>query len=313
MKKLLLNYVRRTKSLRIGTALVLGTLVLAVAGAAVPAQAQAYTVQYTFGNVSLDPIQPGGIAEIAQGRDGNLYSTSTIGGATNEGALFNMSPLGAMTLVFSFGGGIAGNLPYSGATLGSDGNFYGTTNHTGEGPGSAWKVTPTGTFTNLYTFSNTGDGACPWAGQIQGTDGNYYGTTSTVCGFGSLSTVYKLTSTGTLTTLYSFTDGSNLTAPLVQGTDGNFYGVTESGGANGDGAVFKMTWNGTVTTLHSFTGTDGNQRTQASAKPPMGTSMESPTWVEAPMPGLFSKSLRAVPTTSCMTSMEPATAPSRGA
>ena len=102
-------------------------------------------------------------------------------------------------------------------------------------------------------------GHVQWAGQVEGTDGNYYGTTSTVCGFGSLSTIYKLTSSGTLTTLYTFTDGSNLTAPLIQATDGNFYGVTESGGTNGDGAIFKMTPSGTVTTLHSFAGSDGNQ------------------------------------------------------
>ena len=120
-------------------------------------------------------------------------------------------------------------------------------------------MTPTGTGTALHYFGNSGDGACPWAGPIEGTDGNYYGTTTTVCGFGSLSTIYKLTSTGTLTTLYTFTDGSNLTAALIQATDGNFYGVTESGGANGDGEIFKMTPSGTVTILHSFAGSDGNQ------------------------------------------------------
>ena len=233
-------------------------LFILATGAAVPAQAQTYRVLYTFGNVSLDPLQPGGIAEIAQGRDGNLYSTSTAGGVGNVGTLFNMSPSGAMTLVFSFNYN-PGNDPLSGVTLGSDGNYYGTTKLNGEGPGTAWQVTPTGTGKALHYFGNSGDGACPWAGQVEGTDGNYYGTTSTVCGFGSLSTIYKLTSSGALTTLYTFTDGSNLTAPLIQGTDGNFYGVTESGGANGDGAIFKMTPSGTVTTLHSFDGSDGNQ------------------------------------------------------
>jgi uncharacterized repeat protein (TIGR03803 family) len=225
---------------------------------AVSAQAQTYTVLYTFGNVSLDPIQPGGIGTIAQGRDGNLYTTSTDGGVGNVGALFNVSPSGVMTLIFSFNYA-PGNDPLSGVTLGSDGNYYGTTKLNGEGPGTAWQVTPAGTGKALHYFGNSGDGACPWAGPIEGTNGNYYGTTTTVCGFGSQSTIYTLTSSGALTTLYTFTDGSNLTAPLVQGTDGNFYGVTESGGVNGDGSVFRMTPSGTVTILHSFDGTDGNQ------------------------------------------------------
>ncbi len=229
---------------------------LALIAGAISAQAQTYKVLYTFGNVSLDPIVPYGA--IAQGRDGSLYTTSIGGGVGNVGTVFNVSPSGTMTLVFSFNYD-PGNDPLSGVTLGSDGNYYGTTKLNGEGPGTAWQVTPTGTGTALHYFGNSGDGACPWAGPIEGTDGNYYGTTTTVCGFGSLSTIYKLTSTGTLTTLYTFTDGSNVTAALIQATDGNFYGVTESGGANGDGEIFKMTPSGAVTTVHSFAGSDGNQ------------------------------------------------------
>ena len=48
-------------------------------------------------------------------------------------------------------------------------------------------------------------------------------------------TVFKITPSGTLTTLYSFdvTDGADPDAGLVQATDGNFYGTTTQGGANG--------------------------------------------------------------------------------
>jgi len=55
--------------------------------------------------------------------------------------------------------------------------------------------------------------------------------------------VFKITSGGTLTTVYSFTGGSNGAYPnsaLVQGTDGNFYGTTSAGGAHGDGAIFRL-------------------------------------------------------------------------
>jgi uncharacterized repeat protein (TIGR03803 family) len=65
--------------------------------------------------------------------------------------------------------------------------------------------------------------------------------------------VFKITLTGTLTTLHSFdsTDGDAPRA-LVQGTDGNFYGTTTQGGANGYGTVFKITPSGKLTTLDSF-------------------------------------------------------------
>jgi uncharacterized repeat protein (TIGR03803 family) len=51
-------------------------------------------------------------------------------------------------------------------------------------------------------------------------------------------TVFKITPSGTLTTLYSFcsqsgcTDGETPTRGLVQATNGDFYGTTELGGAN---------------------------------------------------------------------------------
>src|SRR5205085_2151284 len=73
------------------------------------------------------------------------------------------------------------------------------------------------------------------------------------CGAGC-GTVFKITSSGNLTTLYSFSfsDGANPYAGLVQGSDGNFYGTTESGGVSNFGTVFKITSGGSLTTLHSF-------------------------------------------------------------
>jgi uncharacterized repeat protein (TIGR03803 family) len=95
---------------------------------------------------------------------------------------------------------------------------------------------------------------------IQGTDGDFYGTT------GGTGTVFKMTPSGTLTTLHSFngTDGSDPSCALVQATDGNFYGTTYQGGnnstcgfGNGCGIVFKITSEGALTTLHIFNSTDG--------------------------------------------------------
>jgi uncharacterized repeat protein (TIGR03803 family) len=87
---------------------------------------------------------------------------------------------------------------------------------------------------------------------------NQYGGAGQSC-YSGCGTVFKITPSGTLTTLYSFrgSDGANPLAGLVQGSDGNFYGTTYGGGANSDGTVFKITPSGTLTTLYSFAGSGG--------------------------------------------------------
>jgi len=128
-------------------------------------------------------------------------------------------------------------------------------------------ASPAQTFTTLVNFNYT-NGANPSMSLVQGTDGNLYGTTEGGGAKGE-GTVFKVTPTGTLTTLYSFcaktncTDGSVPLGGLVLGTDGNFYGTTSEGGISADpfggdcGTVFKITPAGKLTTLHMFDSTDG--------------------------------------------------------
>ena len=101
---------------------------------------------------------------------------------------------------------------------------------------------------------------------VQGTDGNFYGTTSLGGAYSGCGTVFKITPTGALTTLHSFTGADGCSrGGLVQATDGNFYGTTGEGGnfscfdLSGCGTVFKITPAGTLTTLHSFDGVDGSE------------------------------------------------------
>ncbi len=146
----------------------------------------------------------------------------------------------------------------------TDGNFYGVTASGGasvacaKGCGTIFRITPGGTLTTLYSFcsqANCADGNGS-AGLIQGADGNFYGTTGTG-GAGKGGTIFRISPTGTLTTLYSFCSQANCAdgsgpSGLVQGADGNFYGTTEDGGSGNSGTVFKITPAGTLVTLHSF-------------------------------------------------------------
>jgi uncharacterized repeat protein (TIGR03803 family) len=151
--------------------------------------------------------------------------------------------------------GTNGAYPYAALTLGTDGNFYGTT-ESGSGNnyyGTVFKVTTNGVLTTLVSFSNT-NGAYPYAPLTLGADGNFYGTTLEG-GSSYYGTVFKVTTNGVLTTLVSFngTNGADLYAGLTLGPDGNFYGTTKQGISSSYwGTAFKVTTNGILTTLVSF-------------------------------------------------------------
>src|ERR1019366_7834316 len=135
----------------------------------------------------------------------------------------------------------------------TNGYLYGTTEFGGAGPygsggGTVFKITPSGTLTTVYSFcsqSGCADGDDPVAGLVQATDGNFYGTTDYggAGKYGSGGTVFKITPSGKLTTLYSFcsqsrcTDGEYPYAALVQATNGDFYGTTYVGGATIGGCM----------------------------------------------------------------------------
>ena len=110
-------------------------------------------------------------------------------------------------------------------------------------------------FTTLYSFTGMNDGANPQAGLVQGSDGSFYGTTMGG-GTSYFGTVFKVSTNGTLTSLYSFiggTDGWGPAAGLAQGRDGSFYGTTIYGGTDGGyGTIFKITTDGVLATLYSF-------------------------------------------------------------
>ncbi len=120
----------------------------------------------------------------------------------------------------------------------NNGNFYGTTNNSEflNGVGTFFEITPSGTFTTRYDFCsqpNCADGPNP-AGFVQGTDGNFYGVAVDGGGRATTARLFKITPTGSPTTLHRFTGtyGSYPTG-LVQHTNGTFYGEANSGGTSG--------------------------------------------------------------------------------
>jgi uncharacterized repeat protein (TIGR03803 family) len=202
------------------------------------------------------------VAGLVQGSDGYFYGTTEAGGTPADfyvyGTVFKISTNGVLTPLWSFGNiPPYGGDPEAGLVLGSDGNFYGTTD--GQYDGTVFSISSNGSFTNLYSFGGGYDGANPTAGLIQGKDGNFYGTTEAggtngyvqYGSFFSYGTVFQIDTNGVLTTLHEFgsvtnaagyvLDGTNPRAGLVQGSDGSFYGTTYRGGSQGGGTIFRMT------------------------------------------------------------------------
>src|ERR1017187_2297884 len=219
------------------------------------------TTLYTFSGGD-DGTAP---ADLIQGTDGDFHGTTQIfpSGSGEEflGTVFKLTPDGVLTNLYSFTGGSDGFGPGS-LVQGKDGNFYGATaggGYVGDTSyGTVFSITPQGTLTTLYTFTGGDDGAYPFLeGLEQGGDGNFYGAT-TDTGDPSYGTVFRITTQGTLTTLYTFTggvDGSSSDG-LMQLSDGSFYGTTYgvTGTTDDSGTVFKLTTAGTLTTLYQFCG-----------------------------------------------------------
>ena len=110
----------------------------------------------------------------------------------------------------------------------------------------------------LYSFSGSTDGSYPMGSVVQATNGEFYGTTSDGGADCCSGTIFKITPSGTFTTIHSFctqgdcSDGLDSRAGLVQAKNGYLYGTTWYGGSAGDGTVFKIAPNGMLTTIYNF-------------------------------------------------------------
>ena len=172
---------------------------------------------------------------MVQGTDGNFYASTGAGGTSNNGVIFKMTPAGKVTVLHNFTGTDGSGGGYA-LIQAHDGNFYGVADGGTSGAGVIFKITPGGTYTVIHNLNGTTDGSFPNSSLVQATDGNLYGVTSNQNAL-DIGTVYKVKTSGTFTTLYTFTsgytfspDGGYPQSPLRQHTNGLLYGTTFTGG-----------------------------------------------------------------------------------
>ena len=221
---------------------------------------------YAFQN-GLDGQQPNGT--LVRDKAGNLYGTTSDGGAGSVGTLFKLDPSGNLTVLYTFGADAA--RPRGNLVRDAKGNFYGTTQIGGAyNYGTVFKVDASGKETIIHSFSGGSDGGYPYGGVIRDAKGNLYGTTyqggdlvNCPGGIGC-GVVFKIDKKGKETVLYTFTgyDGRAPIGTLLLDKAGNLYGTTSYGGQTDIyyyGTVFKLDPAGKETLLHVFTGgSDGS-------------------------------------------------------
>lgn len=206
---------------------------------------------------------------------GNLYGTTIIGGQSDAGAVYELSPSSGgwiQSVIYSFSGANDGNESYSGLTFDRAGNMYGTTILGGIfGGGTVYELTPGGsgwTQSVLYSFTGGADGGSPYGNVMFDGAGNMYGMASTGGALPAGGTAFEMTPTGggwSYSVLYDFTQtndgGEDPHDGFVMDSNGILYANADAGGIppQNDGTVFKLTpssgsW--TYTSYHEFTGGD---------------------------------------------------------
>ena len=154
-------------------------------------------------------------AGCVQATNGDLYGTTEGAGPAGRtddcGTVFKITPSGTLTTLHSFcaeSGCPDGGEPYAGLFQATNGDLYGTTTVGGaNNGGTVFKITPGGTFTTLYSFcslANCADGGGHYAGLVQATNGDLYGVRILLAAPYGQGTIFQITPSGTLTTLYSF-------------------------------------------------------------------------------------------------------------
>ena len=180
---------------------------------------------------------------------GNLYGTSTQGGANNDGTVFKIATGTHILSTLVTFNGTDGSGPQAALIADASGNLYGTTGYGGaSNDGTVFKIAAgTHVLSTIATFDGT-EGQYPSAGVIADAAGNLFGT-AFYGGSGGEGTVFEVaagTSTISALTTFDGTTGAFPMAGLLADASGDLYGTAFEGGADTFGTVFELTGSGFV-------------------------------------------------------------------
>jgi uncharacterized repeat protein (TIGR03803 family) len=203
------------------------------------------TVLHSF-NSSSDGAYPF-LGTLRRDAKGNFFGVAESGGSSGCGTLYEMSSGGTFSVLHNFNCSTDGQAP-TGNVLEYKGSLYGTAEEGGSSSyGTVWQYDiSTSTFTVLHSFADS-DGAFPLGGvgcqegKKTVCAGNLFGTTEG--GGNGYGTVWEINSSGTFTTLYTFseTDGAYPYSRPFVNKAGDVYGTTYYGGSSSYGTLWEIT------------------------------------------------------------------------
>jgi uncharacterized repeat protein (TIGR03803 family) len=234
-----------------------------------------YKILYSFNPDNEDGNYP--TPTVILDGDGNLYGTTSSGGAVDHGTVFELSPQSGgtwkETILYNFGRD--GREPEAGLTMDPKGNLYGTTfmSSTGCECGTVFELTAKSggafSFRTIHTFTGyPDDGAAPNT-PLTFRNGKLFGVTPFGGSYGAYDgTIFELSPNGSggwaESIIHSFggpEDSDPTNGGIVFDSAGNLYGTTAGYAEAELGSVYELSpssggsW--TETILYSFAGTDG--------------------------------------------------------
>lgn len=205
-----------------------------------------------------------GVSELKQGvalaTDNNFYGVSKLGGGFGDGALYRITPAGALSIIADFGandGDLRGKNPEGQLTVVTSDHtsLYGITRYGGRfGEGTLFESDLNGNVVTLLDFgSDAVPISSPTQGLVLGPDGNLYGVAlgGGAFGFGG---VFRVSRQGRFQLVASFSDAKGYfpTAPLAVLADGTLVGTLGAGGSARYGTIFKVSPDGVLSVLANF-------------------------------------------------------------
>ena len=209
-----------------------------------------YQILHSFGGSPNDGSGVGIFTVVGS----TIYGSTIGGGSSSNGTLYSLGTDGSNFKILHHFGSVANDGIYPLEFQVSGSTIYGVTPYGGShSNGTVYTISTAGTgYQILYNFGSTAnDGILPES-VLPLSGSTFYGTCASG-GVNNVGTVFKISTSGSYQSLYSFTDTQAIYPGLVGMIGSTLYGLTDFGGSSSNGSIFSIGTDGSnYQVLHNF-------------------------------------------------------------